>query len=72
MESGYASRETLLALMHFVQTEMRLGAPFTIARTRWIFGFQRRRVRRCEWEMLFPNPGDFPQMSHTEAIGQEG
>jgi hypothetical protein len=29
-------------------------------------------VRLCECEMLFPNPGDFPQMSHTEAIGEAG
>jgi hypothetical protein len=25
-------------------------------------------VRRCECEMLFPNAGAFPQMSHLEAI----
>jgi hypothetical protein len=29
---------------------------------------KRRRVRLWEWEMLFPNPGFFPQISHTEGI----
>lgn len=33
---------------HPVQTFTRLGVPFTSARTRWMFGFQRRLVRRCE------------------------
>jgi hypothetical protein len=33
-----------------------------------MFGFHRRRERRWEWEMLFPNPGVFPQISQTEAI----
>ena len=63
-----ARRETLLALMHFVHTESLLGAPLTTARMRWMLGFQRRRLRRWECEMLFPNPGDLPQISHTEAI----
>lgn len=58
----------LLALRHLVQTCTRFGEPFTTTRMRWTFAFQRRRVRRWEWEMLFPNPGVFPQMSHTEAI----
>lgn len=51
-----------------MQTDNRLGDPFTMTRIFWIFGFQRRRVRRWEWEMLFPNPGAFPQMSQTDAI----
>ena len=34
---------------------------------RWIFGFQRRRVRRFEWETLFPKLGPLPQISHTDA-----
>jgi hypothetical protein len=29
-------------------------------------------VRLWEWEMLFPNPGFFPQMSHTDAIAGAG
>ena len=40
---------TLPARRHPVQTLTRLGVPFTSARTRWMFGFQRRLVRRCEW-----------------------
>jgi len=33
---------------HPVQTFTRMGVPPTSARTRWMFGFQRRLVRRCE------------------------
>lgn len=60
--------ETLLAFKHLVQTFARLGTPFTTTRIRCTFGFQRLRERRCECEILFPNPGVFPQMSHTDAI----
>jgi hypothetical protein len=31
---------------------------------------KRRRDRRCEWEMLFPNPGFLPQTSQTEAMAE--
>jgi hypothetical protein len=31
-----------------------------------MFGFQRRLVRRCEWDTLWPKPGPLPQTSHTE------
>ena len=62
---------TLLAFRHLVQTAMRLGVPFTITRIFWTLGFHRRRERRCECEMLLPNPGDFPQTSHTDAIRLE-
>jgi hypothetical protein len=34
-----------------------------------MFGFQRRRVRRFEWETLFPKLGPLPQISHTDAMG---
>jgi hypothetical protein len=34
--------------MHEVQTCTLFGVPFTIALTRWMFGFHRRLVRRCE------------------------
>ena len=37
---------TLLALRHFVHTAILRGEPFTTTRTFWMFGFQRRRVRR--------------------------
>src|SRR5215467_9117637 len=53
--------------MQDVQTFRRLGVPDTTARTVWMFGFQRRRVRTCECETLLPKPGPLPQMSQTEA-----
>ena len=39
-----------------------------MARTRWMFGFQRRLVRRWEWLMLIPNDGRLPHTSHTAAM----
>jgi hypothetical protein len=33
---------------------------------RWIFGFQRRRVARFEWETLFPKLGPLPHRSQIE------
>ena len=46
-------RATLPALRHEVQTLIRFGVtPSTSVRTRWMLGFQRRLVRRCECEML--------------------
>jgi hypothetical protein len=59
---------TLPALMQDVQTFSRFGVPFTVACTVWMFGFQRRRVRRCEWEMLLPKPGPLPQTSQVAAM----
>src|SRR5579875_2273616 len=53
--------------MQEVQTFRRLGVPDTTARTVWMLGFQRRRVRRCECEMLLPKPGLLPHTSQTEA-----
>src|SRR6185312_7101512 len=53
--------------MQEVHTLRRLGVPDTIARTVWMFGFQRRRVRTCECDTLLPKPGPLPQMSQTEA-----
>lgn len=63
----YAARCTRSLLMQLVQTFIRLVSPFTLARTRWMFGLKRRLVRTCECETDLPNCGDFPQMSHTEA-----
>jgi hypothetical protein len=63
---------TLPALMHDVHTFNRFGEPLTNARTRWMFGSQRRLVRRWEWLTFIPNEGCLPQISHTEAIGQAG
>src|ERR1700722_119176 len=53
--------------MHEVHTFRRLGVPLTIARTVWMFGFQRRRGRAGEGDTLLPKPGPLPQTSHTEA-----
>jgi DAK2 domain fusion protein YloV len=55
--------------MHEVQTLSRFGVFPTTARTRWMLGFQRRGVRRCEWEMLLPKPGPLPQTSQLAATG---
>lgn len=53
--------------MHEVQTVSLVGVPLIVVRTVWTFGFQRRGVRRCEWEMLLPKPGPLPQTSHLAA-----
>ena len=50
-----------------VQTFWRFVTPLTSVRTRWMFGFQRRRVFTCEWETLFPKLGPLPQISQTDA-----
>ena len=50
-----------------MQTFWRLGVEPTIVRTRWIFGFQRRRVFTCEWETLLPKLGPLLQISHVDA-----
>lgn len=55
-------------LMQLVQTRMRLEAPFTRALTAWRLTFQRRRETLCAWEMLLPNCGPLPQISHTCAM----
>lgn len=60
-------RWTLPALRHEVHTYTRFGAPATTARTRWMFGFQRRLVRRWECEMECPKPGPLPQTSQFAA-----
>jgi hypothetical protein len=61
---------TFPARMHEVQTWRRLGAPLTTARTFWMFGFQRRFVRLCEWLRLIPNEGCLPHMSHVAAMAR--
>jgi hypothetical protein len=59
---------TLPDLMHPVQTRMRLFVAFTLAFTVCRLMFQRRRETLCAWEMLLPNCGFLPQISHTCAI----
>ena len=54
-----------------MQTATRLGEPFTITLIFCTFALKRRRDRRCECEMLFPNPGVFLQMSQTDAIRRQ-
>ncbi len=46
---------TLFALMQEVQALIRLVEPFTRVLTLWMFGVQRRLVRRWEWLMDLPN-----------------
>src|SRR3712207_8065527 len=54
--------------MQEVQALTRLRPPpETAARTDWMFGFQRRGVRRCEWDTDMPKPGPLPHTSHTAA-----
>jgi hypothetical protein len=57
----------LPALMQEVQTLSRLGVTPMRTRIDWMLGFQRRGVRRCEWEMLLPKPGPLPQTSQLAA-----
>ena len=59
---------TLPDRMQEVQTLSRLGDPSTRARTRWMFGSQRRLVLRWEWLMFMPNEGFLPHTSHTAAM----
>ena len=54
--------------MQPVHTLRRVGVPFTKARMRWMFGFQRRLVRTCECDTDMPHEGRFPQTSHTDAM----
>src|SRR5689334_8848453 len=48
---------------------LRVVPPPAGVRTVWMLGFQRRLVRRCEWDTLWPKPGPLPQTSHTLATG---
>ena len=42
--------------------------PFTIARTRWRFGSNRRGVTLCAWLTFRPTTGPFPQISQRFAM----
>ena len=62
------ARTTLPARMHEVHALIRRRLPGAIsARTDWMFGFQRRGVRRCECDTDIPKPGPLPHTSHTAA-----
>jgi hypothetical protein len=53
--------------MQEVHAFTRFGVPFCTVRTVWMFGFQRRLVRRCEREMLWPKPGPLLHVSQLAA-----
>ncbi len=59
---------TFPALMQPVQTWRRFGEPSTMARIRWMFGFQRRLVRRWEWLTAMPKLGFLPHTSQIAAM----
>lgn len=71
-EARWGMRVILPALMHDVQAFTRRGVPSTRARTRWMFGSQRRLLRLWEKVTALPKNGFFPQTSHTAAIGRPG
>src|SRR5205807_201251 len=59
---------TLPARMHAVQTRTCFLTPATTARTRFRFGFHRRRRVLFAWLITFPKCGALPQNSHFSAI----
>lgn len=61
-------RCTLPVRRQRVQTYTRLGAPSTIARTRWMLGFQERLVAMWEWLTELPWSAFLPQTSHLYAM----
>src|SRR5580693_8180288 len=54
--------------MQVVQTRTRLPTPLITALTDCRLGFQRRRVTLCACEILLPNCGPLPQISHACAM----
>src|SRR4051794_29942701 len=61
-------RTTLPAFRQEVHTFSRFRWEMpTFACTVWMFGFQRRLVRRWECETDLPKPGPLPQTSQTAA-----
>src|SRR5882762_5615479 len=54
--------------MHAVQTRTCFLTPATTARTRFRFGFHRRRRVLFAWLITFPKCGALPQNSHLSAI----
>jgi len=54
--------------MQPVQTRTCLRTPSTTARTRFKFGFQRRRRVLLAWLTTFPKCGALPQIVHFNAM----
>lgn len=63
------ARSTLPERRHLEQTYTWQGVPFTIAFTRFTFGFHVLLERLCEWDTLIPNVTPLPQNSHFAIIG---
>ena len=58
------ARSTLPERRHLEQTYTWQGVPFTIAFTRFTFGFHVLFERLWEWETLIPKVTPLPQNSH--------
>jgi hypothetical protein len=71
-QARWGIRVTLPALMQLVQAFTRVCVPLTKARTRWMFGSQRRLFRLCENVTDLPKNGFFPQISQTAAMASRG
>ena len=61
---------TLPPLRQRVQTYARVALPFSMTRTRWRLGLNRRFVATIEWLRLWPNDGFLPQIAQTLDIGR--
>src|SRR5205085_4430170 len=66
-DDASGQRVTLPAFRQPVHTLSRFGVPFTVARTRWMFGSKRRLVILRDHGRLLPKPGPLAQMSQTAA-----
>ena len=54
-----------MALRHFMQTLIRLGAPLTVVVMVRRFGKNIRLLTLCAWETVFPDVGCLPHISHV-------
>src|SRR5690606_22636222 len=66
----YAALTILFDRMHRVQTRSRRTPPLTIARTRWMFGSNRRGRTLWAWLTRRPTTGLLPQTSQCLAIAE--
>ena len=62
------ARSILPERRHLEQTYIWQGVPFTIAFTRFTFGFHVLFDRLWEWETLIPKVTPFPQTSHLAIL----